>query len=308
MIWLFYSAAAAFLWAIVNHIDKHLIVKYCRGTEAGSLLIFSSLIGIPGAILIALFSTSVFEISSTNILLLIIAGMLYIFGLIPYMYALGEDETSNVAPLFLMAPIFSLILAWVILGEKMLINQIFGIFLILFGAGWLSVETEGKVGFRKKTFFLMALTSFSVALNALLFKYGSLDNVSFWTLVFWEYIGFIISGIVLLVFYKPYREQFKLMIKENTVGVLGLNLTNETLTIFGNLAFHYATLLTFIAVVETVTEGFHPIFILVFGILLTKFFPNLGNEDISNKKLLQKLASMVTMLVGLSIINFGFTI
>ena len=81
MNWIFYSLIPAFLWAIVNHIDKYLIDKYCKGLNVGSLVIFSSLIGLPVMLVMYFFNQDVLNIPTLDIALIIISSV-SLFGVI----------------------------------------------------------------------------------------------------------------------------------------------------------------------------------------------------------------------------------
>lgn len=303
--WVILSAFAAFFWALVTHTDKYLISRYAKNSEPGALLIFSALAGVPVVIAIGLLVEGLNEIKFIDILFAITAGIVFIMGLIPYIYALENDETSNVAPLFLLAPLFSLVLARLILGEIITTAQLIGMGVLLFGSFWISIENDKKIGFRFKTLLLMTLASVAVALNALLFKGVYELDTKFWVIVFWEHIGYVLAGCALMI-YKPFYKQFKLMLVTNKSKIIGLNIVNEGFAITGNFLFHYATLLTAIALVETVAQGLEPIFVLLIGLLISALFPKINDANITRYKTFQKLAGIILMIVGLQIIQFGF--
>ncbi len=99
------------LRAISNYMDKYLLSKFFQEEKNLSiLLIFSSIIGIVLLPFIFFFADNVFAISTINKLLMIGGGAIYIFSLIPYLYALNKDDASNVVPLFQMIAPISLIL------------------------------------------------------------------------------------------------------------------------------------------------------------------------------------------------------
>ena len=71
------------------------------------------------------------------------------------------------------------------------------------------------------------------------------------------------------------------------------------ITIISNVIFHYAMLLVPIAIVETVTEGIQPLFVILYGVLLTIFFPKIINENIERKSLLQEILAIGIVYLGL---------
>lgn len=296
------ALVAPILWAATNHIDKYLINKYFRNGGVGSLIIFSSLIGIFVLPFILIIHPAVFSINPILALLIIANGSLYVLGLLPYLYALAEDEASIVVPLFQTIPVFSYVLAFFVLGERLASIQIVASLLIILGAITLSLDlNQKKIKFKKKVFWLMFLASFLIALNGLIFKYVAIQE-NFWTTSFWEYIGFAVLSIILLLFVRSYREQFLLVVKNNKRAVLGWNTTNEVLNIIAKIIMNFATLLAPLALVWVV-NGFQPFFVLFFGIIITLFFPRFSKENLLKKHLAQKVIAILIMFIGVYLLN-----
>ena len=302
MNWFLIALLAPALWSVTNHIDKFLISKYFNGGGTGSLIIFSSLIGIFVLPIILIIHPSVVNISTPYAILIALNGFIYILGLLPYIYALGKDEASIVVPLFQTIPIFSYVLAYVFLGETLTTSQILASLLIISGAIGLSLDLgNGKVKFKKEVFGLMFLASFLVALNGFIFKFVAITS-DFWTTSFWEYIGFSILAFLLIVFVKPYRNQFLSVIRSNRLPVLSLNALNEILNVLAKSAMSFATLLAPLALVWVV-NGFQPFFVFTYGIILTIFFPHLSQESLIKKHLVQKLVFIFVMFIGTFLLN-----
>ena len=301
MTWLIYSIIPALLWASVNYIDKYLIEKFCKGLNVGALVLFSSFIGIPVSIFIFAIYPGVFDINFFEMFILTLSGNFFLLGVVFYLYALSKDETSTVAPQLLMIPVFSGLFSYLFLGEKLSFIQMIGVLTVILGSLLLSIDINDlrKPKIKFPIFVLMLFSSAFMALNAVIFKFGVVSDVSFWTVAFWEHIGFVIFGIFCFIFVKSYKIEFLHLVKKNGLGILSLNFLNEVITIIGNVIFHYATLLAPIAIVETVTEGIQPLFVILYGILLTIFFPKIINENIERKSLLQKILAIGIMYLGL---------
>lgn len=273
MNWFLIALIAPILWAITNHFDKYLISRYFKGGGVGALMIFSAIIGFFLLPIIYFIEPEVINIQLSFIVILILNGFLYVVGLLPYFYAMEKDEASIVVPLFQLIPLFSYILALFALDEKLTFIQIIASLLIVLGAILISMKLDnGKNKFKTKVFWLMVLSSFLVALNGLVFKIFAIKE-SYWTSGFWEYVGFSIFAIVLLLFVKSYRKQFLFVFKNNKVAVLSINGANEILNIIAKLAMNFATILAPLAL-AWVVNGFQPFFVLFFGIMLAMFFQN----------------------------------
>lgn len=290
------------LWAISNHFDKYLLSKYIKQGGTGALIIFSSLIGLLISLLIVIFKPAVFAISMSNALMLIAGGILYILAILLYLYALHKDETSIVVPLWQLIPVFSYILAYFVLGERLTPLQIVGSVLIIAGSIFISLELKsGSIKLKHGVFWHMALASLLIALYFLFFKFVALDQ-GYWTSSFWSYIGYFIVGIFFLLFVPKYRREFSSVLKNNALAVIGLNGINEIVNVSANLIFTYATLLAPLALV-TVVSGVQPMIVFLYGLGLTIFFPKIVQESLTRQRIAHKLIAISIIFVGVYLIN-----
>jgi uncharacterized membrane protein len=303
MNWFLIALIAPILWSITNHIDKHLLSKYIRGNAVGALMIFSSLIGLFLLPFILIIQPNVLNISSFNAFLIIINGIIYILAILPYFYALEKDEASIVIPLFQVIPVFGYFLALIFLGESLTLQQILASLLVVLGAIIISIEPK-NLKFKFQVFWLMILSSFLIALNGLIFKLVGIQE-DFWTTSFWEYVGFVLILVIFILFFKSYRNQFLSMFRKNPISTLSLNGLNEIFNIVAKMIINFATLLAPLALVWTV-NNLQPFFVLLIGVLLTKFFPNFNQEKIDKKTIIQKIFAIILMFTGILLINQVF--
>src|SRR5437868_1494847 len=105
MNWFLFALVGPILWAATNHIDKFLLSKYIKGQTTGALMLFTGFFSIISLPVAFYFSQNIFQISFRDILLIIGSGILYLLGIIPYLYALNKDEASIVIPMFQTVPI-----------------------------------------------------------------------------------------------------------------------------------------------------------------------------------------------------------
>jgi drug/metabolite transporter (DMT)-like permease len=297
MEWFFWALMQPALQSIVNHIDKYLLSKFFTTSGIGSLVIFSSLIGLFILPFIAIISPHVFDISLITAIVIMLVGAIYVFALIPYFHALEKDETSTVVPLFQLTPVFAFILGYVFLGEVLTANQIFGGLLIMAASIGITLQMEShKISIKKDILLLMVLSSFLFALNSMLFKYFAIAD-DFWLVSFWQYAGFGICGVLLLWLMPSYKKQFLSVMKQSKIPVLGLNGLNEILNIIGISCMYFATLLVPLAV-AIVIDGFQPAFVFIYGVILTLFFPQFGSENLAKKNVIKKILAITFMLLG----------
>ena len=203
-------------------------------------------------------------------------------------------------------PIFSYLLALIFLGEQLNIGQILAGLVIILGAVILTLEikTSEKIKFKSTIFWLMLASSFIYSLNLFIFKFVGLES-GFWQTSFWEYAGFIISAIFIWIFIPKWRQDFlKIMhgFRTNAFQIFSINALNETLNIVAKMIFNFASLLAPLALVSLV-NGFQPVFVLIYGIILTLLWPHLGKENIAKKDLLQKILAILIILLGAYLIQ-----
>lgn len=214
-----------------------------------------------------------------------------------------KDEASVVAPLFQIVPIFGLLFEYAILGITPTTLQIFGSLIIIFAGVVLASEFENFKIKKVKTpvLLLMLGSSFFFALIAVLFKYVTVEGGNFWISSFWEYLAWGIIGLLLFVFVRPYRRDFMSSVRSEGATMFGINISGELINTVANSAKNFAALLVPVALVYSV-EALQPIFIFIFGVIITIFFPKISQEDISRKALIQKGLPILFMILGTIII------
>jgi len=295
--WLGLTLGAVFLFATGAHVDKYLLSKYFKGSAPGSLILFSSLFSFAVLPVLAGIQPQVLSIRPSHAAILVVGGALNITGVILSLYATQADEPSVVATLFQMVPVFGFALAWVVLGETLTPLQAGAAALVLAGAVVASLDVgRGRVGIKGSILGRMALASFLIAANAVLFKSVALSE-DFWVSTFWSYVSLGLVGVLLFAFAPTYRSQFLATLRRNSAPVVGLNVMNEILAVVGYVMITYATLLVPVALVSVVA-GTQPVMVFLLGVVLTLALPHVGREDLSRRRVVQKLVAMACVLVG----------
>lgn len=307
MLWFLIGLINPICHAATNHIDKHLVDKHLKGTKVGSLVLFSSLFAIMVLPFIYIFNPDVIHLSFKDGFLLTLNGALVVFAYICYLHALAKDEASFITPLFQTIPIFGFVLGYFLLGETLSPIQIVGSIVIIIGGGALSFEItneldRNKAQFKKNIIYLMLAASALFAINGVIFKFVTIDESNFWRSIFWDFLGMILTGIVIFAVAEQYRRQFLTVLKQNKVSIIALNMLNETLALLGEGALAFAVLLAPVALVQVVS-GVQPVLVFLLGIVITKFFPKFGEESMTRHKLIQKIIGISVILLGTVLIN-----
>lgn len=300
MHWLLIAIWAPLLWALSNHIDKHLITRFGEGIGIKGLITFSSLFSIFLILIAYLFDSNIFSIVLSYRFILIISGILYTLAILLYLYALSEDEASIVTPTFQLIPVFAFFLGFIFLNETIAVKQLLGGLIVILGAIIISTNFS-TFRFRKKVFWLMISSSLSFAIYQILFKIGA--GESFWNGVFWQAIGIFISAVFLFCL-PAFRKEFLSIFKKDSLTIIGFSSLIELTTVGGNLLISKALLLAPVAAMVLMVESFQPIFVFLLGIMITIFIPTFGKEDLSRKMMIRKIWAIAIILIGSSMLYF----
>lgn len=298
MTWFLIALGAPFLWALVNIADKYLVDKYSTGHHgSGGLVLFSSLIGVIVAGLIAIFVEGIWNIPIMDKFLLLFAGCISILWFILYLYTLEIEEISAVVPLFLMIPIFGYILGSFFLGETLTTHQLIGSAIIMFGVLLISIDFAGeKRRIKVKPVLYMICSSIMIAFVGVIFKFVTVEG-NFWISSFWEYLGMGITGILIFLFIPKIRREFMYMNKKGGKKIFALNTVSEFMSVIAHLLMNFALLLAPVTMVYLV-GSFQPVILFFLTILGTKFFPKIISESLHHKILIPKTLAIIIIVAG----------
>jgi drug/metabolite transporter (DMT)-like permease len=229
------------------------------------------------------------------------SGILYMGAMLFYLRAIQSEEASVVAPLFQASTLFTFLLGYLFLHERLGAIQLLGGGLIVAGAFGLSFQGGIRMrGFKVRLILLMLAATFVLALSTVLFKFFAIQD-DFWTTTFWTFVGEGLFGGFLLA--RPsYRRQFAALFRRNPGAVVGVNAANELINLGAGLAVRYAALLAPVALVSAISST-TTFFVFAFGILLTLFFPKLGREDLSTGNLVRKGVGALLIAAGVALIE-----
>lgn len=298
MSWIFFAIAAPAIYAASSFIDKFLIEKRIRDYVV---------LTIYGGVFILLFGSAIFvarnfptfDLGQT--LLIIAAGAASGLALLPYYKAISIDETSRVIPLFQVVPIFVLILSYLFLGETLTARELFGFWFVLAGGFILSIKRFGKETLElRKSFWWAMFASVLFAVSAVIFRFIVVAQ-NFWDTISYEFIG---SGIavILLPLIPLYRKRLVAETKNVAANVWGIIGFNEAFYLIGRLLGFYAIALAPVALVS-VLGSFNPFFALVYGIILSIWFPQILKEDIRKSTIFLKIIAIALIFAGVWFIN-----
>ena len=299
--WLLYAFSGPVFWAISTHIDKYLVERYFKDSDTTVLMLFTAFVGVLFLPPIFFFDSAVLKPGAIAIVVMTAAGILYMGAMLFYLRAIQSEEASIVAGLFQASTLFTFLLGWLFLHERLGWTKGLGCVAIVAGA---LVLTQ-RHGFSLRKFklslvLLMLAATFVLALSSVLFKFFAIRD-DFWVTIFWNFTGEAFFGLAILLGPR-YRRQFAQLFRAHPGPVIGVNGANELINLGGGLGVRYAMLSAPVAVVSAISAT-TTFFVFVFGILFTLFLPRLGRESLSARNLIQKGLGAVLITAGVVLVD-----
>ena len=295
--WIIFALIAPALWAITNLFDSKLRNFHIK--DEFVLTTFAGFIG-----LLAFLFVPIYGISFPGIWIFIvsmIAGVLYIYTMIPYFKALSLEDTSTVIMLWYITPVLIPFFARFFLNENLFFIQYVGFAFILLGGLLISIKRNAlKKIHLSKALFMMLASGIMLDIYYLLEKY-IYQNQPFWNGFMWIRLGSFIGALTILAIPK-YRKSFIQMKNNLNFKSFRLIFGGELLNLIALVSIGFALSLGSVSLVTSLTN-FQPLFLLVFIVLLSKFFPKLYQEKLSKKIIFVKIIAVALLIFGLYLIG-----
>ncbi len=298
MNWLFFALLSPAIFAVNVLVDKYILEKEIKDYQ--SMPIYSSIMAFVFGILLWII-TGFPIISLQDTILVLLTGMLTLWGAAFYFRALADYESSKIMILFQTQPIVTLVLAYLFLKDTISMSQLVGFFIILGATIGVSLE-KSKTRFKiSSAFILIICANFFWATASVVFKFV-VDSTSFSKLISYESLGMALGGLILYIFFPSFNKAFKKTQKGLRKIVLVVILTNEGAFSIGRFFVYLAISLGPVALVNVVggTQVFYGI---LFGLILTLIAPKIFKEDISREGLYKKIVMSTLVLLGLYLVQ-----
>lgn len=299
MNWLFLALFSRGFWAADNIVDKLIIGKYLKDSYVLTLISGLSPLLLSIGII---FTNKLSSLGLIPISIIFLAGAIQIIGVFGFYKALSKEEVSRVIPLFQFTPVLVVILSLIFLKEVLTVKQSIGFILILLGGFFISIKRIKGLFRLREAFWWMVLSSFVYAIQAIILK-SMYVNYPFWSVTFYLGIGEFLPTLLLLSFSRNLRDR---VVK----GFSNLQTTGWLILILGiifiagaNLSGLYA-FRTGLVTLISVLRGFQSVFVLIFSLILSIWFPKILKEELTGGVLITKILAICLMLAGLYFIEF----
>lgn len=305
MNWLLIAIISYLLYAVIFVIDKFLLsqTKLQPSVYAFYIGLFSGL-----AVLVLIpFDFSI--ISIEQIIISFIAGILFILATFFFYKSIQMGEVSRITPIIGgTIPIFTLVLMYLFLGERLTINQLSAFcFLVLGGVIMLWPRKKIKVG--QGMVKIPLIKRLPLAILAALFYSGSFvltkfiyNELSFINGFVWIRIGGVI-GSLLLLFSSDLRKIIFRVSKSIKSKTVKLAVFSKCLSALAFILLNYAIYLGSVTLVNAL-QGVQYVLLLVLAFFLSKKFPEIIREQIGREVIIKKVLAILFISIGLGILVF----
>ena len=277
-------------WIVDTYLTKLLGKQQKAGVLESStetlMIIGGMLTFLAAIVLFCCLWTKVFTIGLPAILSITFAGIFYGFASFPYFEALKKEKIENIMPMYQTIPIFTYLVASLVLGETMSPLSIL-LMVVIVGITTLFSRNFKEKKFNNKGLVLILASALLYALCFVSFKFWgeSVDNIRI--SYFREHIGVSLISLAFLLRTKTRTTTFQYF-KQCWMKFTLLNAGNEVSYTIGIFFTNYLTLFFNVAFIETIIDGLQPVlgFLMVF--LAYKLFPRIYVWKYSRKELLWK--------------------
>lgn len=297
--WLWLAFTAPALYSVNVYIDKYLLeskVKNYRG-----LPIYTSLAGfLSGTLAWILLGFPTLNWFEGGVVML--SGVLSAFALTFYFEALSQEESSSVIILFQMIPVITLLLAYFLLGETILPQQVVGFTLVIVASLGATLKFKKNEKFFSPVWGLIFTYGLLWAVGNILFRFVS-SETGFFNLLAYTGWGFGLGGLSLFIFSSSIRnaflENYRYVGKTVTVTIF----TNEAIFVIARLCSYYAITLASSAALVSVISSTQVFFGVLYGLILASVAPHIFKENITRSALIKKIIWGGLAVVGIYLIS-----
>lgn len=296
--WLLFALSAPLLWSIANVFDAALRRHFIKDDR--TLMWITGMARLPFVILFLMISGLNMP-SVPVVIAMMLGGALWTLPFFLYYKALNKEEPSRIVLLMQVIPVFTLLIAFLMLGENLTTPQGIAFVLLMTGGIFSALKRlEGRWHF-SQAFWWMLIASFLWALSDVIFKKYEMEFGGFMPAFSIYFLGSFLTSLTMMAGKKNRKALFSHF--KNLPGRAWAMLTaSEIAGVTGSLAFAYALVLGK-ASLTSVLMGIQPLFVLLIGAFLKPLIKELSREDLSRRALFFRMIAFGFIAAGLIALN-----
>jgi drug/metabolite transporter (DMT)-like permease len=306
-LWAIFAIGAYFLLALngvadkfmLSKVVKHLVAYAFYAGIAAPFTLFLWLLGFLGSFLHLSFLQNEFSfqlLSPLQTLVAILGGACFPLALYFSYKAIQKTSISRILPIQGgLVPVFTLFLAYLILGERLSFHQSWAFLFLVFGAVLISLKKEHG-HWHSLAYGNAAISSFLFAMSLTLQKFVFL-HVNFASGLAWTRIGFFLVSLSFLIS-KTSRQYIFNAPKEASTGNKFVYLGARVSGFFAGFLQNYAIKIGSVTLVNSL-QGTQYAFLLGLSSLISLKFPQILKEKITKGIIFQKTLAIIVISLGL---------
>lgn len=284
------------IWSVTAVVDRYALHNRIQSKIFYAVL--PALLQLPLVLILSpLFAPSFFD--ARVIAVGILGGFIELAFLYYFYVAMSSEEVGRVFPLMSIGPVFTLIGGWVLLGDALASNELIALTLLIIGGIIVAFKRQENTRVYRLSKGVMPLLFGTLLISAytLSLRYVFL-NSDFATGFFYSRVGFFIGGLVVLfIFREEIVAQWNTLRNKPKVIIIG-----NQVAAFGGHAFYFSALaLANAALVQSVLS-IQSISVFALAALVTALNPKLVSESITKHDVLQKVAGIICIIIGLNFV------
>ena len=296
MDWLILSLVGAAAISVTGIIDKLILGRFVRDPLAYLVV----LVVMQQALVLAIPAHLGWGFVYPQTLYALIAGAFQAILWTAYLIALKQEETSRVAAMVYVFPVFVFLGAYLFLGETLELDHYLGGALLVISALMISYRPGNRASFiLSPALKYMSVFWVFTAAYALASKY-LLDFMTEWHLILWSSLGSLLTVLPFLG-RKSIRKEAAGYFRCGAFLILAL-FADEIFDLLGRGAFIFAYGKGSVALVSSVA-AMQPFITLVYVILLGLFVPGLLAEEMDKKTMALKTVAVALIVIGVHLVS-----
>lgn len=303
MNWFTFSIVAYFLIALEVILDKFLI----SSERVSHPAIYAFYSGVMSIVAFLLFPFGFHLIPFGQAILSLIAGMIFVYGILSLFFAMKKSEASQVTMVVgATIPVIIYFLSIIFLREHLSGIELSGVVALIFGGIWISIDLNKKASRRLFVgFYFSILAGIFLAISYAWFKhFYHQDN--FINVYIWTRFGVMLGALSLLLKGHWRRIIFKSLLnfkkpnsEHKSSGIIFV--LNKALGGAGSILKEYATAIGSVTIVNALISVEY-VFVFLLGIFFSFWFPSTFKEKMNTENVFQKISATIIIAIGLVLV------
>lgn len=294
MFWLYPALIGMAIWSVTAVVDRFALNDRIKSMRF--YVVVPALLQFPlTLILYPLFAPTTFDTHIATISLL--GGALEVAVLYYLFVAFSAEEIGRVFPLMSLGSVMTLVGGWIFLGDTLDAYELIAFALLVSGGFIIAIKRDAKrVKFTKAIVPILIACGLGSAYSLTL-RWAFVES-DFATGFFFSRIGFFLAGaIVLVIWYSEVKRQWSALRTRLRAIIIG-----NQIVAFSGHAFYFSALAVANAALVGSVLSIQGILIFAMASVISFFNPGLVNESITKADLMQKIAGIALIVLGLNLL------